>query len=266
MKKHFILIALMIPMILIGQKKQSDTQGWAVIIEKEGYTELGWSKEHNLPTDYLMTNKLKSTFEYFNWNNNNIKIIHEECNQQIFKEAINWLAQHADSNDIVFLYYDGHGKYLREVIKFNDLFDGLWNNIKSRNKVLVLSCCHAGEFIEKITPDITNSICIGGVASDEILWKGIWHERLPIIGSVFTYYFLESLINPIADKDKNGFVSIKEALNYSELKQREYMQKTLWCNENFKNDSLVNMKEVPHVIVKDKSGTDVYLNLKYYNK
>ena len=266
MKKHVILITLMIPLTLIAQKKQSDVQGWAVIIEKEYYTELGWPKEHNLPTDYLMTNKLQSTFDYFHWNKNNIKIIHEECNQQIFKEAINWLVQQADSNDIIFLYYDGHGKYLRDMIKFNDFFDGLWNTIKSKNKVLMLSCCHAGEFIEKITPNIANSVCIGGVASNETLWKGIWHERLPIIGSVFTYFFIESLINPIADVDKNGFVSIKEALNYSEPKQREYMQQILWRSENFKNDSLANLKEVPHVIVKDKSETDIYLNLDYYKK
>lgn len=58
-----------------------------------------------------------------------------------------------------------------------------------QQRVLVLDACHASEFTEAIADDLRLYLSIAAVGVDELGWKGLWEEELPIVGGVFMHYF-----------------------------------------------------------------------------
>lgn len=54
------------------------------------------------------------------------------------------------------------------------------------------------------------------------------YEDYVLNHGVFTYYFLKAFKDPRADIDKDGFISLLEAFNYTLSRVRKYVENRFW--------------------------------------
>jgi len=97
----------------------------------------------------------------------------------------------------------------------------------------MVDTCLAEEFIEPIRYDAAPHISLACCSSDEVSWAGVEEEGLPIIGSVWNYYFTSALCNSSADSDSDGVVSVEEAFNFSTPLVQKYMNETVFVVPEF---------------------------------
>ena len=128
----------------------------------------------------------------------------------------------------------------------------------------------AGEFTEPVNNDPKPHISLGHCSAGEVGWAGIPEEGLPIIGSVWTYYFANALCNSTADSDENGFVSVEEAFAFSTPLVQKYMNETVFAVPEFLemyHDIGVfpeGYDAYPHPVMDDQYPEQLYLNLSYF--
>lgn len=155
------------------------------------------------------------------------------------------LFRDAHQNDLVFIYFSGHGKkdFTNNLyLLFEDTNDELllatslpfeYVN-KCRNfpgalkasVVIVLDCCYsaaAGMKDIDITETLANYCSTGTVILTSTGSTGsptaLEDEKLG--HSIFTYYLVEGLEKGYADKDDNGYISIDGLYNYASEKTKE---------------------------------------------
>ena len=134
----------------------------------------------------------------------------------------------------------------------------------------MVDSCSAGKFTKPVTNDPNPHLSIAAVDSDELGWKGLEEEGLPIIGGIYTYYFAESLTNPDADADGDGFISVQEAVLMAEEQQRAYMHEVVFevpeMVEMYHNIGKYPEQDptFPDVILDDTIGGPLYLALDAY--
>ncbi len=148
-------------------------------------------------------------------------------------------------NDLVFIYYSGHGKKDHEgklCLLFNDTdedafvatslsFDFIQKCIKYPNRksvVIVLDCCYscvAG--LRDGDADVTDELKkISGsgivvLASTGSTGSSKAREDEKLGHGIFTYYLIEGLEKGTADTDKDGYISIDELYAYAYKKTTE---------------------------------------------
>jgi hypothetical protein len=241
---------------------ERDVQGWAVLAGKEDYSDVGMSE---LDSGFINFYRMRATLSYLGWQDDHILEIRDDLTVPSLDDALSWLAENADENDVVFLYVAGHGEYMRQVLQFDKNVPPAWAKIKSSRRALVLDSCRAGAYIAPLEGAEGSFVAIGGVGAGELGWAGLWEEGLPILGTVFTHYFTDALVNPAADLDEDGAVSVTEAASLAEQQQREYMHTVVWeipeYAEVFDN---VDDPENPHVPVIDHLEEPVYFDLDWY--
>ena len=152
---------------------------------------------------------------------------------QVVQEAVEWLTNSTDSDDIALLYIFTHGMWMRNVLHWNDWFPLEWEKLNTLKKILIVDTCLAEEFIDPIRNDPSPHISLACCSADEASWAGLEEEGLPIIGSVWNYYFTKALCNASADWDFNGFVSVEEAFNFSTPLVQRYMNETVFAVPEF---------------------------------
>jgi hypothetical protein len=110
-------------------------------------------------------------------------------------------------------------------------------------------------------------LAIAAVDEDEYGWKGLEEENLPIVGGIFTYYFVEALTDPAADANENGRISVQEAALAAEKQQRSYMHQEVFAVpefvEMYHNIGVQPEKDpsFPDVIIGDSLGEELYLEV-----
>jgi hypothetical protein len=142
-----------------------------------------------------------------------------------------------------------------------------WAQINASQRVLLVDSCTAAEFTNTIQDDPGPHISIAAVDEDEYGWAGLEEEGLPIIGGVFTYYFAEALVDPNADSNGDGSVSVQEAALLAEEGQRSYMHEVVFAVPEFVkmyHDIGVTPDQdqsFPDVILNDNVGNPVILQI-----
>jgi len=238
-------------------------RGWAVLAEKDNYDDVEMT---NLPVDYIGITQLHQLLLDLGWQESNI---HEarEFDRESFTAELDWLAANADQDDLVFVYVAAHGNYLRKVLRWSDFFGNEWEQIPSEYQLLLIDSCQAANYTAAIASDPEPYLSIAAVAGDEYGWSGLEEEGLPIIGGVFTHYFVLAFQDPEADTDGDGQVSVQEAALWAETQQRAYMHEVVFAVPEFVEDYHAigsfpdEDPDFPHVVVQDTVGAPVFLEL-----
>ena len=238
-------------------------EGWAVLAEKDDYNDVGMT---DLMVNYIDITRMKEALINQGWDPEKIHEVKEFGKSDLIDE-LNWLEEKADANDIVFFYVNAHGEYLRTIVLWNEFFSGEWNDIPSQKRILLVDSCRAARFTKPVRKDSEPHISIAAVDADEYGWKGLEEEGLPIVGGVFTFYFAEALTDPAADKNGDGQVSVIEAVDQAEEKQRDYMHDVVFAVpeflEGYHNLGLQPEQDptFPDAIVDDSIGEALFLGL-----
>jgi len=202
---------------------------WAVLLEMNEFPE-GWS---DLPVEFINSQRMQTALFSFGWENDSIYSVKGNLSMQVVQEAVEWLTNSTDSDDIALLYIFTHGMWMRNVLHWNDWFPLEWEKLNTSKKILVVDTCLGEEFIDPIRDDQSPHISLACCSADEVSWAGLEEEGLPIIGSVWNYYFTKALCNASADLDFNGFVSVEEAFNFSTPLVQRYMNETVFAVPEF---------------------------------
>jgi hypothetical protein len=235
--------------------------GWAVLADKNDYSDVDMT---DLPLDYINLERIRQVLIDAGWREDHILEL-LEFDQTSLREALKWLAEQADENDLVFAYISSHGLYLYQNVHWEDFILMDWVMIKGAARVLILETCRAGAFTPTLKYDTKPHLLIGAVGNDEDAWAGLEEEGLPIIGSIFTYYFTTAFTDPEADGDGDGAVSIQEAALYAEQHQRAYMHDVVFEVPEFKEMFVeaglaIEDPTYPHVVIDDTFGSPIILS------
>jgi hypothetical protein len=203
--------------------------GWVVLLEMNEFPE-GWS---DLPVEFINSERMQTALLSLGWQSDHIYVVHDNLTISVVQEAVEWLVNNTDSDDIALLYIFTHGMWMRNVLLWNDWFPVEWEKLNTSKKTLMVDTCHAEEFIEPIRDDPSPHISLACCSADEVSWAGLEEEGLPIIGSIWNYYFTNALCNSTADLNSNGFISIEEAFNFSTPLVQRYMNETVFTVPEF---------------------------------
>ncbi len=248
------------------QAISADVQGWAVLAEKDDYSDVDMT---DLLVDYIGVTQMRQVLEESGWAPKHIVEL-REFDRESLQDNLDWLAENADQDDVVFLYVAAHGSYLRAVLVWDEFFADEWEQISSHRRLLVIDSCQAANYTGVILGDPLPYFSIAAVNGNEYAWSGLKEEGLPIIGGVFTHYFAAAFDDPDADTDGDGFISAQEAALMAEGQQRTYMHDVVFAVPEF-----VEMYHdfgafpdrdpgFPHVVVDDTIGEPLYLMLGAY--
>jgi hypothetical protein len=213
-----------VPSVSAIGTSQDTGDGWATIMEINYYPE-GWT---DIPTNYNDTQRWVDTLTTLGWQESHMLIVNEVFDLAQVVEGIQFLIDNTDENDIALLYIAAHGIWLNNTIAQNDTFVDTWEEIPSQNKFLIIDSCLAGRFTELVADDPNPEIAISAVGPDELSWAGIEEEGLPIIGSVWNYFFTNAFLNITADTDTNGDVSVEEAYDFAYPLTRSYYEDVVY--------------------------------------
>jgi len=267
LRRNIILLIILLTLSACDNQVEAPgrtpVEGWAVLAEKDDYSDVGMT---DMLVDHIDIVRMREALIKQGWDPDQIHDLKEFTREDLQTE-LDWLEEKADSNDIVFLYVSSHGEYLRLVIEWNDFIADEWDDINSDKRILLIDSCRAARFTKPVRKDPEPHFSIASVDMDEFGWKGLEDEGLPIIGLVFTYYFVEALEDPAADEDGDGLVSVLEAVNQAEAKQRYYMHNVVFAVpeflEGYHNLGVQPENDLtfPDVIVDDKIGEPLYLRI-----
>ncbi len=243
------------PSVSASGTSQDTREGWAAIMEINYYPE-GWT---DIPTDYKDTHRWVDTLTTLGWQESHLLIVNEAFDLAQVVQAIQFLNNNTDANDIALLFIAAHGIWLNNTIAQNNTFADAWEEIPSQNKLLFISSCLAGIFTELVADDPNPAIAISAVDEDELSWAGVEEEGLPILGCVWNHFFTNALLNSFADTDSNGDVSVEEAYGFAYPLTRTYYEDYVYPY----SDSIEewNNFEAPHPGMDDNYEGELSLRL-----
>lgn len=234
---------------------------YAVLAEKDDYKDVSMT---DLLVDYIDILRLREALEKLGWPAENIRELREFSREDLMAE-LDWLEENADANDLVFFYVTGHGRYLSDEVVWRGFFPTEWEEIPSTHKALVVDSCQAAQFTGQMNGE--SGLLIAAVDEDEYGWKGLEEEGLPIVGGVFTYFFAEALLNPAADQNGDGRISVQEAALAAEKGQRDYMHEVVFgvpdFVESYHQIGVEPEKDptFPDVIISDSLGAGLFWDI-----
>jgi len=214
---------------LVEADYSTSVDRWAVLLEMNEFPE-GWS---DLPVDYINSERIQTALVSLGWQSDHMYVVHDNLTISVVKNAVEWLVNKSDSDDMALLYIFTHGMWMSNVLLWNDWFPIKWEKLDTPKKILMVDTCFAERFIEPIKNDPSPHISLTCCSADEVSWAGLEEEGLPIKGSVWNYYFTNALCNSSADFDSDGFISIEEAYNFSTPLVQEYMNENVFAVPEF---------------------------------
>ena len=166
-------------------------------------------------------------------------LIDEQASRKNIISSLQQTLYRADENDVILLYYSGHG--LEGSIIPQD-FDGYHNTVgydeikrivdqsRARHKLVVTDACHSGSMLaarSRIDSRLHNfysnlSTIAGGVAFlTSSRGEEVSMESSGLRHGIFSHYFIEGL-KGAADSDSNGTITISELYTYVNAEVRTY--------------------------------------------
>ncbi|BAY20996.1 hypothetical protein NIES2100_07400 [Calothrix sp. NIES-2100] len=173
----------------------------------------------------------------------------ENPQRQVMEEAIETLFDNRQKDDLVLLYFSGHGikdeagrLYLatsqtsknqkgelkKTTATAASLIHGMMENSRSRRQVIILDCCFSGAFAEGMRAKDDNSVDIknqlggeGRVVLTSSTSTQYSFEQEGADLSVYTRYIVEGIEKGAADTDNDGMISVDELHEYARKKVQE---------------------------------------------
>ncbi|MBU7000222.1 MAG: caspase family protein [Theionarchaea archaeon] len=245
--RHGITLSITVTLmaVLVTGAQSNPVEGWAVLMEINDFPE-GYG---DLPVNFIDIERMVNMLAQYGWQENHMMIRKDEITPETVKEGLDFLEKNADSNDIVLFYIGAHGGYIRLVLKWNEIFPPLWDEISTEKKLLLVDSCYAASFL----PESKNFIGIASVSPDESGWAGLPEEGLPLIGFVFTYYFCESM---------KGDISVEEGFAEAVPQVRAYMKDVVYpqFKDVYPPEQYLNLYDPNPVIIDNYPGY-LYLTL-----
>jgi hypothetical protein len=226
----FLLLFGLLSLCITFDSVHSNDSGdyWGVLLEMNEFP-VGWS---DLPVNYIDNERMKTTLLSLGWQDDHIYTVNGTLTEAVVQEAIEWLKNRTDTDDVALLYIFTHGNWMRNVLQWNSWFPNQWTQLNC-SKILMIDTCFAEEFLEQTAGDPDPHISLGCCSADEVSWAGLEEEGLPIIGSVWNYYFTNALCNSSADINGDEIVSVEEAFNFSTPLVQKYMNETVFTVPEF---------------------------------
>lgn len=165
------------------------------------------------------------------------------CDRQNIAEEIEQLFSHRGKNDLVLLYFSGHGikdesgeLYFATSITRKDgqgklrkataleasVVQKIMSNSRSKRQVVILDCCFSGAFAQGMqgkdngVVDIENQL--GGEGRAVLTSSTSTQYSLD---SIYTRYIVEGLETGLADIDNDGKISVEELHEYTKQQVQE---------------------------------------------
>lgn len=234
--KWLLMLILAVPIIMSGcSSKGGDVirvgpdKTWVVIMELEEYPD-GYT---DLITDFESARRMESMFLKMGVESDHMRIVLDQMDRSDVLDSLEWLDGNADKDDVVFFYVAAHGQWLAREVMWEAFISEEWLDLDIRNKVLMIDSCLSGKFIKGYDENPEAGMAIASVASNELGWAGLEEEGLPIIGSVWTHYFTESVLDEKADLNGDKLITMEEALNYADPQVTAYMRDEVFAVEEF---------------------------------
>jgi len=210
---------------------------------------------------------------------------------QRMREAIERLFTDRKKDDLVLLYFSGHGEindygafyFTSTITRRNRLAStaipatfvhGLMEECKSQRQVMILDACYSGAFASGMRAkggEVDLNAQFGGkgravLTSSSPVEQSFEHKEREL--SVYTQYIEEGLRTGIADRDEDGWISIDELHEFAREKVREVasaMQPKIYAvEEGYKiRFAKAPMKSIE--TVKKKTEEDSNSGLSYEN-
>ena len=194
--------------------------GYAVLMEVNTHPE----SYGDIPIDFIHIAWLTELLRGFGWAQDHFLVKRDtEVTQDALIEAVDWLAERADSDDLIVFLVTAHGSFIKNELLWNLTFPDLWAGVATSRKLLIVDACHAGEFTstaaygrvvppaERVAGTGEPGVALSCVAYDEYGWVGVPEENDPIVGSPFLYYLIPAFQAEAADSNGDGAVSVEEA-------------------------------------------------------
>jgi len=177
-------------------------EGWAVLAEKDSYDDVDMT---NLPVDYAGLTQLRELLRGPGWPAANIREL-REFDRARWKRVLSWLAQNADADDLVLVYVASHGMYLKRCSSGPSS-----SPLPGTPSPAAARCCSSIPARRKTTParcwPTRNRSWRSPRSRGRVRLERPAREGLPIVGGVFTHYFVAAFAAPAADGDGSGRVS-----------------------------------------------------------
>ncbi len=202
------------------------SEGWAVLLEMNDYP----SQWTDLETGYADTTKWNDTLTALGWENDHIEITRGYLSANILLDAIDFLVENADENDLAFFYVFAHGTWMDQRNFGGEEYLDAWGDIQSQKKLMVLSTCHSGDFIEDFENEDAPHIHISATDQGELGLAG--EETEEVSGCLFNHFLTNAFSTDTADLNDDADVTVEEAFAYAYDHCREYIE-----NEVFPEDS-----------------------------
>jgi hypothetical protein len=229
----FVLLAVVLSVLiqpcLPAYARGTEVEYWAVIVGISNYKNIG---------DLLYSDDdAQDLYDQLApiWGEDHIKLlVNIWATTAAIRNAIcTWIDERADDNDVVLLFFAGHGdEYSGNyyIAPYNALSDSYDNDIRDdeldswldalepETMVIILESCHSGGFIDDLSD--TGRIILTSSSSGESSW-----QYRTLGHSVFSYYILEAFDN-IEQVDTNGDyeISAEEFFFYAEREVVIYTQ------------------------------------------
>ncbi|WP_416669413.1 caspase family protein [Egbenema bharatensis] len=170
-------------------------------------------------------------------------------NRQRMEEAIEQLFFNRQKNDLVLLFFSGHGikddtgklylancktrktrqgELIRSTAVAASFIHDSMNRSRSRHQVIILDCCFSGAFAEGLSAKDDGSIDLkaqlggeGRVILTSSTSTQYSFEQANTDLSIYTRYLVEGLESGAADQDKDGQISVDELHEYAKQKVQE---------------------------------------------
>lgn len=215
-----------------GNTMMTKDRTFAVILDMENYPD-GYD---DLKVDFINSNRMKVMLVKIGCPEKNILIKQDNIDSKTVDESLAWLEMHTKAGDNIFFYIFAHGSYIEKELSWNETFPEKWKKLNDRKRMLIVDACNSEKFIHRAEGDTGEGIAVSVCKNNELSWCGVESEGLPIIGSVFTYYFSDAVTNPEADKNNDKYVSFEEAVNLANSSAQTYMKKNVFTVPAFLDD------------------------------
>jgi len=226
----------------------SDITTWGLVVGVSSYSSMQ-SLKYADDDAYKMYSFLKSP-EGGSVKDENIQLlIDEDATKENIFASLHDIVQKADSNDVIFFYFSGHGlegaflpfdygqqswqgqKLVRDTTKVvgHQLLADIFASSKAKHKLCFADACHSGSLSMAKSGTIPNNQYYkalestkGGLALfTSSRTEEISLEHKGVRQGVFSHYLIEGM-NGIADQNQDYIVTIAELYDYVSEKVKSY--------------------------------------------
>jgi uncharacterized repeat protein (TIGR02543 family) len=212
-----ILLSTIVALLLPAIETSADEAGfkcWAVFI--------GLSEYQHIDSSAGCAEAETTLHETISriWGEEHCRLLtNDEATKYNIREATNWLADNAESDDTVLIYYAGHGDPSGYLSTYQSYYIDTWiaatemkswlYNIKSQKLTVILDSCHSGSFIPHLKHD--GRVILASSETNEVSYV------IPDAGGIFTGNLLDAIKNFInTSRVKDFNLSAEEMFAFAE--------------------------------------------------